>query len=241
MAPELIGGGTVVPLGGHSEACASPRLARLTGAAESERSARMKLYFMQGACSLAPHVALREAGLPFTLVRFDKKTQLLEDGRPLTAVAPKGYVPVLELDSGERLTEVAVVLQYIADAKPEAGLAPRQGTFERYRLQEWLNYLATEIHKPYWPLFHDAAPVEVENARAKLGRSFAFVDAALAGRPFLLGDTFTVADCYLFTVANWAKAGGVDLAAWPALKDFRSRVRERPAVLAALKAEGLLR
>jgi glutathione S-transferase len=197
----------------------------------------MKLYFAIGTCSLAPHIALREAGLPVTLVRFDMKTRLLETGAPLESVNDKGFVPVLELDDGQRLTEVAAVLQYIADRAPESGLAPPAGTMERYRLMEWLNFLGTEVHKIYWPIFHDGADLEKANAREKLGRSFAWVERRLGDRPFVMSDRFTVADAYLFTVLNWAKAGGIDLAAWPALAAYRVRVKDRPAVAAAMQAE----
>ena len=201
----------------------------------------MKLYSANATCSLAAHIALREAELPFTLVRCDLKSGLLEDGRRLDEVNDKGYVPVLELDDGARLTEVAAVLQYIADQRPELKLAPAAGTFERYRLQEWLSFVATEVHKIYWPLFHGGAEAENEQARAKLGRSFAWIQEKLGDRPFLLGETFTVADAYLLVTLNWARAGGLDLAAWPQLAAYRARLRERPAVAAALSAEGLLK
>jgi glutathione S-transferase len=201
----------------------------------------MKLYYAAGTCSLAPHIALREAGLPFTLVRFDMKARTLETGGPLTEVNEKGYVPVLELDDGQRLTEAAAVLQYIADQKPESGLAPPVGTMARYRLLEWLNFLATEVHKIYWPLFHDGTDVENQKAREHLGRSFAIVERRLGDQHYLLGDAFTIADAYLVTVLNWTKAAGIDIATWPKLKDYRLRIRERPAVKAALEAEGLKR
>ena len=201
----------------------------------------MKLYYAKGTCSHAPHIALRETGLPFSLVQYDIKAASLEGGGTLSEVNEKGYVPVLELDDGTRLTEVAVVLQYIADRVPERKLAPAAGTMERYRLQEWLNFIGMEIHKIYWPLFHDGAEIENEKARAKLSRSFAWTEKKLGDRPFLLGDGFTVADAYLVTVLNWARAGGLDPAQWPALADYRTRIRERPAVMAALEAEGLLR
>lgn len=201
----------------------------------------MKLYYAAGTCSHAPHIALREAGLPFSLVRFDMKTQKLEDGSEITRVNEKGYVPVLELDDGQRLTEVSVVLQFIADRVPEKKLAPAAGTMERYRLQEWLNFIGMEIHKIYWPLFHDGAEVETTKAREKLARSFAWVEKKLGDRPFLFGESFTVADAYLVTVLNWQRAGGLDPATWPGLASYRNRIRERPAVAAALEAEGLLR
>ena len=201
----------------------------------------MKLYYATGTCSLAPHIALREAGLPFTLVRYDMKTAKLDDGGSLEDVNGKGLVPVLELDDGDRLTEVSAVLQYIADRKPELGLAPAAGTMARYHLQEWLNFIATEIHKIYWPLFHDGADVENQKARAKLGTSFDWVEKKLADQPYLMGDAFTVADAYLVTVLNWARAGGIDLEPWKALAAYRKRVRDRPAVIAAPEAEGLLK
>ncbi len=201
----------------------------------------MKLYYAAGTCSLAPHIALREAGLPFTLARFDIKRAELEGGGKLEEVNEKGYVPVLELDDRQRLTEVSAILQYIADLKPQAGLAPANGSMPRYRMQEWLNFIATEIHKIYWPIFHQGAEVEMTNARARLAKSFTWVEKKLGTQKFLTGDTFTIADAYLVTVLNWAKAGGIDLAPWPGLMEFRKRSRERPAVVAALEAEGLLK
>ena len=201
----------------------------------------MKLYYATGTCSLAPHIALREAGLSVTLVRYDMKAAKLEDGGSLLDANDKGLVPVLELDDGERLTEVAAVLQYIADQKPALGLAPAAGTMARYRLQEWLNFLATEIHKIYWPLFHDGADVENQKAKEKLAHSFTWVEKKLGEGPHLMGDTFTVADAYLFTVLNWARPAGIDLERWPKLAAYRKRLRERPSVTAALEAEGLLK
>ncbi len=201
----------------------------------------MKLYYATATCSHAPHIALREAGLPFTLVRYDMKTGVLEGGGKLTDVNDKGYVPVLELDDGQRLTEVAAVLQYIADQVPALGLAPPAGTLERYRLMEWLSFLGTEVHKIFWPLFHDGAEVENTKAREKLGQSFTWIERKLGEQPYVMGTTFTVADAYLVTVLNWTKAAGIDLGQWPRLKDYRLRVRARPAVGDALEAEGLRR
>ncbi len=201
----------------------------------------MKLYYAQGTCSLAAHIALREAGLPFTLVRFDMKAQLLETGAKLETVNEKGYVPVLELDDGQRLTEVTAILQYVADQRPESGLAPPAGTMGRYRVQEWLNFIATELHKIYWPLFHDGADIEKQHALEKLNRRFAWVEQKLGNQPFLMGERFTVADAYLLTVVNWTRAAGIDLNQWPKLKEYRSRLRERPSVHAALEAEGLIK
>jgi glutathione S-transferase len=202
---------------------------------------RMKLYYAVATCSHAAHIALREAGLPFTLAKFDMKTRLMEDASRLEDVNPKGFVPVLELDDGERLTEVPAVLQYIADRVPERRLAPPAGTMARYRLMEWLNFIAAEIHKIYWPLFHDGAEVEMTKAREKLGKSFAWVEQRLGDQPYLMGDGFTVADAYLVTVLNWTRAAGIDIAQWPKLKDYRLRVRARPAVGDSLEAEGLKR
>jgi glutathione S-transferase len=201
----------------------------------------MKLYFFPGACSQAPHIALLEAGLPFSLVRYDRDRHVLETGAALETVNPKGVVPVLELDDGQRLTEVPAVLQYIADLVPERGLAPPAGTMPRYRLMEWLNFLGTEVHKPYWPLFHDGAEIENTKAREKLGHSFSWVQEQLGERPFLpLGPgepRFSVADAYLFVVLGWTKPAGLDLTRWPQLAEYRKRLRERPAVAAALDAE----
>ena len=200
----------------------------------------MKLVYFPGACSFAPHVTLREAGIPFTLVLYDRQTHLLEGGGRLEDVNEKGYVPVLELDTGERLTEASVICQYIADQRPETGLVPRPGTMDRYRLQEWLNFIATEIHKPYWPLFH-GPDGEKPAAMQKLDGRFTWTQGKLGSRPFLMGDTFTVADAYLLTMVNWMRPAGLDPSRWPGLKEYRARLSQRPSVRAALEAEGLLR
>jgi glutathione S-transferase len=200
----------------------------------------MKLVYFPGACSFAPHVTLREASLPFTLVRYDQKTHQLEGGGRLEDMNDKGYVPVLELDSGERLTEAAVICQYIADQRPETGLAPRPGTMARYRLQEWLNFLATEIHKPYWPLFH-GPDGEKPTAMEKLDRRFTWTQGKLGSQPFLMGDQFTIADAYLLTMVNWMRPAGLDPSRWPGLKEYRARLSQRASVRAALEAEGLLK
>jgi glutathione S-transferase len=201
----------------------------------------MKLYYMQGSCSLAAHIAAREVGLDFQLVRFDKKDHLLEGGAHLEDVNEKGYVPVLELDDGRRLTEVQAVLQYIADLKPAARLAPPAGTFERSQLQEWLSFLSSELHKSFWPFFHDGCEDEKPNQAARLKKGFSWVEKKLGDRPFLQGDTFTIADAYLTTMTNWIKPAGFDLGAWPGLKAYRTRMLERPTVRAALEAEGLVK
>jgi glutathione S-transferase len=200
----------------------------------------MKLVYFPGACSFAPHVTLREAGLPFTLVLYDRKTHLLEGGGRLEEVNDKGYVPVLELDDGQRLTEAGVVCQYIADQRPETGLAPKAGTMARYRLQEWLNFFASEVHKAYWPLFHGPEQ-EKPAALEKLDRRFRWTQEKLGSRPFVMGDTFTVADAYLLTMVNWMRPAGMDPNRWPGLKEYRARLSQRPSVRAALEAEGLLK
>ncbi len=198
----------------------------------------MKLYYAPGACSLAPHISLREAGLPFSLVRYDTKAQVLDDGGRLEEINEKGYVPVLELDNGERLTEVAAVLQYIADQRPESRLAPPSGTWERYRLQEWLNYLSAEVHKSFWPFFHDGCEAEKPAQAERLRRRFAWIERKLADKPFLMSEVFTVADAYLLTLLNWLRPAGFDPGQWPRLKEYRARVGQRPSVRAALEAEG---
>jgi len=202
----------------------------------------MKLYYGRGACSLAPHIALYETGLPFTVVRADTKTKLLEDGSDFRAISPNGYVPVLELDSGERLTEAGVVLQYIADQKPDCGLIPAFGTLARYRVMEWLTFISSEVHKSYSPLFRPTTPEDYKPvARALLAQRLGYVNEKLAGKQFLLGDQFTVADAYLFVVVNWSRAVDVDLSPFPDLQQFQQRVAKRPAVQSAMKAEGLLK
>jgi len=201
----------------------------------------MKLYYMQGACSLAPHIALRELGTDFKLVRFDRKEQTLEGDGKLEDVNPKGYVPVLELDNGVRLTEVPAVLQYIADQAQQSRLAPPFGTFERYRLQEWLNYLSSEVHKSFWPFFHSGCESEKPNQRERLLSRFQWIENTLGDKPFVMGDSFTVADAYLVTMLNWLRPAGFDIAQWPKLKAYRARLRERPSVRAALEAEGLVK
>ena len=201
----------------------------------------MKLYYSPGACSLSPHIALREAKLPFELVKVERSKKL-PDGSSFLDKNPKGYVPCLELDGGELLTEGPAIVQFVADKVPEAKLAPANGPFERVRLQEWLNYIGTEVHKSFTPLFapntpDDFKPVARENVKKRL----AFVDAALAKGPYLLGETFSVADIYLFVVAGWAKFVEVDISGFANLGAFLGRVAERPAVVESLKAEGLLK
>jgi len=201
----------------------------------------MKLYYSPAACSLAPHIALEESGLSHELVRVDLRTHKIAGGTDYYTINPKGYVPVLELDSGERLTETAVILQYIADRKPGV-LAPAYGTIERYRLNEWMNFIATEIHKQFGPLWHAETPEATKaTQRALLGKRFDLIEKTLAKQPYLTGSAFTIADAYLFTVVNWSGTLGVDLTPWPVLREFQARVAARPKVYAALKAEHLVK
>lgn len=202
----------------------------------------MKLYYSNGACSLSPHIVLRESGLPFTLVRASTKTHALDDGTDYYTINPKGSVPLLELDNGERLSEGPAIVQYIADQAPDKDLAPASGTFERYRAQEWLNFITSELHKGYSPLFRPTTPEDFKPVlRELLLKKYEFVDAKLAGKQYLMGDSFTVPDAYLFTVTNWAKHVGLDLSKFANLQAFMARMSARPAVQAALEAEGLVK
>lgn len=200
----------------------------------------MKLYYAPGACSLSPHIALREADLRFELVKVDLKAKKLADGSSFLNVNPKGYVPVLELEDGRRLTEGPAIVQYIADLAPSRQLAPENGSFGRYELQEWLSYITSELHKAYALLFTPTIPDGFKPAvLERLGQRYEPVEAALGKQLYLLGPTFSVADAYLFTVTNWARHVGLDLQRFRHLNAFQSRVRERPAVQSALAAEGL--
>ena len=201
-----------------------------------------KLYYSPGACSLSPHIVLREAGLPFDLVLTSTKTHKLADGTDYYTINPKGYVPLLELNDGQRLSEGPAIVQYIADQVPASQLAPAAGTMERYRLMEWLNFITSELHKGFSPLFNPAMPEEAKVlARAKLTERLGWVETQLEGKDYLMGATFTVADAYLFTVAGWGKHVGVDIAPMKNLSAYMGRVAARPAVQAALKAEGLIK
>jgi glutathione S-transferase len=200
----------------------------------------MKLYYAPGACSLAPHIALSEAGVPYTTERVDLRAHTYGNGADFYGVNPNGYVPVLELDDGERLTEVAVILQYIADRKPGT-LAPAFGSIERYRQMEWLNFIATEIHKGLAPLWKPTTPEDYKPVVLEtVGRRFDFVEKTLHDKPYLTGDRFTIADAYLFTIANWHRFLKFDVARWPAIERFLARVAERPAVHTVLVAERLV-
>lgn len=201
----------------------------------------MKLYYSPGACSLSPHIVMREAGIPVTLVKVDLRAKKMEDGGDYTGVSKKGYVPTLELDDGQRLTEGPAIVQYLADKAPQSGLAPANGTLERYRVQEWLNFITSELHKNYAWLFNPATPDAVKTTvKERLAQRYAYVSAELAGKDYLMGKSFSVADAYLFTVMNWSGRVGVEIND-QRLKDYQARVAARPKVQEAMKAEGLLK
>lgn len=202
----------------------------------------MKLYYSPGACSLSPHIALQEAGLAYTPVLASTKSHKLQDGTDFYTINALGYVPVLELDNGERLREGPAIVQYIADQVPDKQLAPTNGTLARYRLQEWLTFIGTELHKGFSPLFNPATPEEYKPlVRERLLQRLQWVDSQLAGKQYLMGDPFTVADGYLFTVTNWTQPTKLDISGLANLAAYRERVGARPAVQAAMKAEGLLK
>ena len=202
----------------------------------------MKLYFSPSACSLSPHIVLHEAGLAFEPVLASTKTKKLVDGTDYYTINPKGSVPLLELDNGVRLTEGPAIVQYIADLVPASKLAPAAGTIERYQLMEWLNFITSELHKGFTPLFNPNTPDTYKPiAKENLSKKFAYVESQLGEKPYLMGDTFTVADAYLFTVSNWGKYVGIELTPWPKLMAFMQRVSARPAVQKAMKAEGLIK
>ena len=201
----------------------------------------MKLYYSPGACSLSPHIALQESGLAFQAIPAPTKTHQLPDGTDYYTINPLGYVPLLELDDGTRLREGPVIVQYIADQAPLKNLAPANGTLSRYRLQEWLSFIGTELHKGFSPLFNPDMPdAAKEIARKRLASRYQWLDGELKGKEYLLNEHFTVADGYLFTVTNWAGRVGVDLSAYPNVQAFQARVGARPAVQEALRAEGLI-
>ena len=202
----------------------------------------MKLYYSPGACSLSPHIAMYEAGLVFEAVMAPTKTHKLPDGSDFYAVNPLGYVPYLTLDDGRGLHEGPAIVQYIADQAPGKNLAPAHGTYERYKLQEWLTFIGTELHKSFSPLFAPGTPAETKtSALERLKGRLQWVDGELAGKEYLMGDQFTVADGYLFTVTNWGQYVGLDLTPYANLVGYRARVGARPAVVAAMKAEGLIK
>jgi glutathione S-transferase len=198
----------------------------------------VKLYYAPFACSLSPHIALREAGLTFELARVDLRAGTTSDGEDYAAINPKGYVPALRLDNGEVLSEGPAIVQYIADQKPEARLAPAPGSFARYRLQEWLNFISTEIHKQFSPMFSPSLP-EPQRAHAikKIKRRLAYIEAQLKEQAFLLGDGLSVADIYLFVVLRWTRTVRLDISEFPRLTAYLARIAERPAVADALAYE----
>lgn len=202
----------------------------------------MKLYYSPGACSLAAHIVAREAGLPISLEKVDLSKHLTETGENYRAINPKGYVPAVALNDGSLLTEAAAIIQYLADRQPEARLAPANGTMERYRLIEWLTFISSEIHKGFAPIWNPATPDSVKSAaKERLAARFAHLDQALAKQSFLTGETFTVADAYLFTVVNWTNFHAIDISSFKNLSAFMTRVAARPKVQEALVAEGLLK
>jgi glutathione S-transferase len=201
----------------------------------------MKLYYTPGACSQAPHIAINELGLPYTPVKVDLMKHTLPDGSDFYAINPKGYVPMLELDDGTRLTEVGVLLQYIADRKPGT-IAPPFGTIARWKVMEWLNFISTEVHKGFGPLWNPKTPADVrDRAVQALGNRFTLIARTLEQQPYLAGDQFSIADAYLYVVLNWSGHLKVDLSPWPALQQFQARIAARPAVQATLKTEGLVK
>jgi glutathione S-transferase len=200
----------------------------------------MKLYYSPGACSLAPHIAMREAGIPVELSKVDLKAKQYEGG-DYKQVNGKGYVPAIATDAGV-LTEAPVILQYIADQQPDAGLAPKAGSMERYRLQEWLNFITSEMHKGMGNFFNPALTDEWRKAVTdRLGIRMDWLAKQLEGKQYLMGDKFSVADAYLFTILNWAAPSKFDMSRWPAITDYHKRVGSRPKVQEALKAEGLVK
>lgn len=201
----------------------------------------MKLYLKPGACSLSPHIVLEEAGLKYDTEVVDLQKKVTASGQDYWKINPKGYVPALQLDDGDVITEGPAILQYLADQVPDKKLAPTNGTIERYKLQTWLTFIGTELHKTFSPFFNPATPAEWKAmCRANLERRFGYVAEQLAGKDYLMGAEFSVADAYLFTVMRWAKHIELDLSQWPALAAYQARVAARPAVVAAMKAEGLL-
>jgi len=202
----------------------------------------MKLYYSPGACSLSPHIALRESGLAFEPVLASTKSHKLQDGTDYYGINPLGYVPLLELDDGTRLREGPAIVQYIADQVPQKNLAPANGTMARYQLQSWLTFIGTELHKGFSPLFNPATPEDYKPmVKDRLVSRLKWVDGELASKPYLMGDGFTVADGYLFTVTNWTKHVGIDISGLTNLGAFMARMAARPAVQEALRAEGLLK
>ena len=202
----------------------------------------MKLYYSPGACSLSPHIVLRETGSKFDLEQVNLQAKKLKSGGDYLAINPKGQVPVLELDDGDRLTEGPAIVQYIADQKPETGLVPKAGTKARYHVQEWLNFITSELHKSFSPLFRPNTPEEYAKiVKENLAARFSYLNEHLAGKQYLMGETFTVPDAYCFVVTSWSKYKDIDLARWPNLNAYIGRIAARPKVQEAMKAEGLIK
>jgi glutathione S-transferase len=215
---------------------------RITRARKQNRKENtvMKLYYATGACSLSPHIVSREAGISLDFEQVDNREKKTKSGKDYWSINPKGQVPVLELDNGERLTEGPVIVQYLAEQKPGSGLLPPPGTIDRYRVQEWLNFVTSELHKTYGPIFRPTTPEEYKKiSKENLGKRFDWIDQQLAGKQYLMGDKFTVADAYLFTVLRWSPRIELDVSKWPNIKAYMERVAARPKVQEALKAEGL--
>lgn len=202
----------------------------------------MKLYYSPGVCSLAPHIALREAGLAFDLVKVDTGTKLTESGQDYLAINPNGYVPALEIEPGLILTEGPAIMQYIADRAPQAKLAPPAGSLERYQLQSWLNFITSEIHKSFSPLFKPGMPAEAKTMfKEQIAQRFDHVEKRLAKHDYLMDSGFSIADAYLFVTSGWSGFVGIELERWPALVAFRERLQARTSVKEAMRAEGLLK
>lgn len=201
----------------------------------------MKLYYAPGSCAMSPHIVIAEAGLPYKLDRVDLSTKMTEAGNPLADINEHNAVPALLLDSGEVLTEGVAIVQYVADQNPEARLLPPAGTLERARVQQWLNYIATEMHKAHVPMFKADYPAASKDiALVKIKKAYDYVSSKLGELPYLTGETFTVADAYLFTIINWHNFIKLDLSPWPVLVAYQARVAARPAVQNAMREEGLL-
>jgi len=202
----------------------------------------MKLYYSPGACSLSPHIVLLEAGLPYALEKIDFATKKTSTGGDFLTINAKGAVPALQLDDGQVLTEGPAIVQYLADQKPDSGLAPRTGSFERYRLMEILNFITSELHKGYGPLFNPKISADWKaSALSNLDKKLDWLSNFLGSKTYVMGNTFTVADAYLFTVLSWSGHVGIDLGKWPVLTAYQARVAQRPKVQQALKEEGLLK
>jgi len=202
----------------------------------------MKIFYSPGACSLAPHIVAREAGYAFDLEKVDIPNKKTSDGGDYWKINPKGYVPTLMLDDGQTITEAGVIVQYLADQKPESGMAPKPGTLERYRLMETLNFVATEIHKQIGALFNPMMTPEMKQVQiGTIERRFNALEKMLEGKQYVAGDKFTVADAYLFAVLNWTNVHKIDVSKWPNIKGYMARIAQRPKVQEAMKAEGLVK